>query len=126
MPTKHRCPSCKGLLWLESGLAARCPHCGKTVKAGKARKPAISSMRAATRSGYTFVGGRIGSASRPSSREYKPNVIMPRPEVRQAREAFQEALKEKRTFWQNEIEQWAGEFDIPEPLAEFLSGLGIE
>ena len=73
------------------------------------------------------IGGRIGSASR-SSRgpEYKPNVAVPSLGVQQAREAFQEALKEKRTFWQNEIEQWAGEFHIPEPLAEFLSGLGIE
>jgi len=29
-----RCPSCEGLLWLESsGAVALCPHCGKAVKA---------------------------------------------------------------------------------------------
>lgn len=29
-----QCPSCKGLLWLESsGKVALCPHCGRAVKA---------------------------------------------------------------------------------------------
>ena len=69
----------------------------------------------------------MGSASRSPSREpvYKPNVMTPNVEVQQARKAFQEALGEKRAFWQDEIERWAGEFDIPESLAEFLTGLGI-
>jgi len=70
----------------------------------------------------------IGSASRSSSREpkFKPKVMTPKPEVKHAREAFQEALREKRTFWQDEIAQWSKEFDMPESLVGFLTSLGIE
>jgi len=52
-----------------------------------------SSMRAAARTGFTFVGGHVGSLSQQSAEEqFTPHVVARDPGVAEARHAYQAAL----------------------------------
>jgi len=104
---KCQCPSCKGLLWLELGRAARCPHCGQVVSAGA--KAGASSLRASDRSGFRFLGQHGGSR-----RERETPFIVrgqgPDQEVLAMREARRQSLREKQQYWETEVAAIEAEF----------------
>lgn len=107
MPTKRKCPACKGLLWLESGVVARCPHCGQVVSA--ALSAGASSLRASDRKGWRFLGQHGGNAA---SRE-TPFMVkgqQPDREALAVREAMQRSLREKRAYWEAELRIVEDEF----------------
>ena len=62
---------------------------------GRVSLDRISSMRAATRTGFTFVGGHVGSISRNPQQSTKdsftPHVTAPDPKVAKMRQTFQAA-----------------------------------
>ena len=90
-------------------------------------------MRAATLSGMIFVGpavgggagGGIGGAGRqPAEEPFKPRVVVPDPDVQQARMDFQEVWSDKVSFWKEEMERW-GRDGLAEGLAEMLERMRI-
>jgi len=86
-------------------------------------------MRAATASGMIFVGPAMGGGTgmpggQSNEEPFKPNVIAPNPEVQKARNEFQKALAEKRSFWLKEVEEW-GLDNLSGSLIELLERMNI-
>jgi len=94
-------PGLWGGFLLDLGVA-RCPHCGRVVSAGI---PAgASTLRASDRKGWRFLGGHG---------QEMPFAVKGQGPDRQAmaiREAQRQSLREKRAYWEAEIEAIETEF----------------
>jgi len=74
------------------------------------RKRSIkSSMRAATNSGYTFVGRQ---RKEPKEEVFKAKVIKPDLEAQKVRNLIRNTIAENNRFWIEEIERWEEEFGV--------------
>lgn len=120
---KRVCPRCHGLFLLDAGTA-RCPHCGQVV-AADGSPPSASSMRAASRSGFTFIGSQAQRNARGRS-GFKP--VFSKPDLRE-RKALANALTEKADYWKQEIEDIVAEFGwegVGAPILDMAKRLGVE
>ena len=81
----------------------------------------ISSMRAATATGFVMVGRQTNRQSAPAESKFQPKIVPPNPEVREQREMYYKAVQAlarqleelltdaidpgEITFWQKKLNQ---------------------
>ena len=53
----------------------------------------ISSMRAATATGFVMVGRQMNHQSAPAESKFQPKIVPPNPEVREQREMYYKAVQ---------------------------------
>jgi len=75
----------------------------------RSRRVQSSSMRAATRSGFTFVGAQTKKAP-PAEDTFTVKTIPPNKEQIAIREDFIKTLAGNRQFWKEELIEWEKEF----------------
>ena len=85
----------------------------------------LSSMRAATHIGMTFVGAQAGGRAGRAAPEDKftPRVIAPDKAHQALRRAVAAAMVEKAKFWEEELARWVEDF--PEAAARLAKELGV-
>ena len=115
--TRRKCPGCEGHFFLNGGVA-RCPHCNITVSVEnptRRRQQTSSSMRAATTSGYIFVGSAQHGSGQPSEEKYHVKAVKPDKAAAEERQTYRNALAGKRKFWEEEL-AWILEEFGPEAI----------
>ena len=84
----------------------------------------LSSMRAATHVGLTFVGSQAGRAARAAPEDkFIPRVIAPDKAHQALRRAVAAARSARTKFWKEELARWVEDF--PEAAARLAKELGI-